>query len=524
MFENWPYTNFHDLNLDWIIGILKNYTAKIDALFDTGLYDHVDQVLAAHPDWTTTVTDGAITESKINPSFLPDIKNPYVTPQMYGAVADGSTDDTEAIINAIQDNPGATIFFPEGTYIISRTLSTSAIYNRSNSFILSPYAVIKASTAWDSNTYPYMITLGGAEAANNTREPGSTYGIMGGGAIDGNNRAGGVAIMSGRHTYISNITITNFINSGIYIAPGANNGSSDADITNVILIGTADVDNIGLNIAGSDNVVKNVRADSVRTGVYMTGTGNYLDSVHPLFIYNPSYYDTSIGFNIASNANNFTDCYADGFRIGFHFDDPAYTTMTDCTVFWYSNSMLENTAIECTNNFHANVKGLTVRFRETATTREVLKTGYDYGHGHITGYTSKYNLEPTESKYKYFIMDQPETYALSWNSDTWNTPEINTVIKSGNMVEVRFRAILKAVPEAGDLKTPILPISDSDVWGMFSWGTSTTRETGRSPFWVHGWGDGSIEFPDAEDNLADHIGTAVNMVFTYVARETPLRP
>lgn len=40
----------------------------------------------------------------------------------YGAVGDGVTDDTEAIQAAINDNPGATIFMPDGVYLISDTI------------------------------------------------------------------------------------------------------------------------------------------------------------------------------------------------------------------------------------------------------------------------------------------------------------------------------------------------------------------------------------------------------------------
>ena len=45
---------------------------------------------------------------------------PQVTPQMYGAVGDGVTDDTEAIQTAL--NSG-NVLFPEGTYLISSTLT-----------------------------------------------------------------------------------------------------------------------------------------------------------------------------------------------------------------------------------------------------------------------------------------------------------------------------------------------------------------------------------------------------------------
>lgn len=44
----------------------------------------------------------------------------YITPQMYGAVGDGETDDTQAFINALDSN--SKVFVPKGEYVISSTL------------------------------------------------------------------------------------------------------------------------------------------------------------------------------------------------------------------------------------------------------------------------------------------------------------------------------------------------------------------------------------------------------------------
>lgn len=92
---------------------------KIDEVMDVfaaGITEAVDDWLDQHPEATTTVQDGSLTYKKLVTGTLG-----FVTPEMFGAVGDGVTDDTVAIQNAI--NTGKLVLFEKKNYLITDALN-----------------------------------------------------------------------------------------------------------------------------------------------------------------------------------------------------------------------------------------------------------------------------------------------------------------------------------------------------------------------------------------------------------------
>lgn len=124
------------------IDVLNNGGLNLkDEVIDTS----IKAWLADHPEATTTVQDGAITEKKINIKFFQHIKNHYVTPEMFNAKGDGITDDTKAIQEAL--NSGKQVLFssvylskrltiPSGCRIYG-TNESKLIFEDSVGFVLS---------------------------------------------------------------------------------------------------------------------------------------------------------------------------------------------------------------------------------------------------------------------------------------------------------------------------------------------------------------------------------------------------
>lgn len=86
LFESIPYTNFHEHNLAWLIGQVKELTQLVQD-FDGAVEEAVKKYIEEHPDVF-----------------------PFVTPQMYGAKADGSEPETALIQRALDS--GYDVFFP----------------------------------------------------------------------------------------------------------------------------------------------------------------------------------------------------------------------------------------------------------------------------------------------------------------------------------------------------------------------------------------------------------------------------
>jgi hypothetical protein len=126
-----PYTNFHELNLDWILQTVKNDAAAVAALTGSfndlqtwckniGLTSYVtEQLLAWKSDGTlANIINNTVLNDKLDNAKIGSIS----TPEMYGAKGDGLADDTNAIQQAI--NNGSVIILSKA-YLVSQTTTVN---------------------------------------------------------------------------------------------------------------------------------------------------------------------------------------------------------------------------------------------------------------------------------------------------------------------------------------------------------------------------------------------------------------
>ena len=291
-------------------------------------------------------------------------------------------DVSDEIQKVIRKNSNKTIYFPDGEYVVSKAIETSGNPTHSVSLHLSDGAVIKASDDWGNGGA--VVSLGGLENYNSIYINGSNYYFYGG-TVDGNGKADGIDISSGRETAIRGVDIIN-TRIGIHIKKGANGGSSDADMRDITIRGNGRVGSIGVKVVGSDNTFTNIDIENVMTGFEIGGGGNFLRQVRAKMVIDgdevPFGYEYSVGFSVVGGTTWLDTCSSEQFATGFSFASQTLIFRA-CSASWYSSAGNKEVAFACTGDYRASIVNARVDFRADATDRAFLNANGG-GSGVIT--------------------------------------------------------------------------------------------------------------------------------------------
>lgn len=297
--------------------------------------------------------------------------------------ANTGEDVSDALQALILSNPNKTIYFPDGEYLLSKPLMTPANPIHSVSLKLSCYAKLKAMDCWTENEA--VVRLGAAEPFNDISTPGSNY-YFEGGIVDGNGKANGISIDSGRETSVRNVSIKN-TEVGIHIKWGANNRSSDADIHSVNIVGNSSKTSIGVLLEGHDNTLTNMRIANTHVGIQADSGGNIFRNLHPLYIFEGELDDdevflSSVAFLDRWNDNYYDICYSDQFCTAFSLQSSSRNIYTNSYVMWYSvRGGIEN-VFKVNGKFNSVVRNPRVNFH-SRTVNSLLSVTEDGGSGLI---------------------------------------------------------------------------------------------------------------------------------------------
>ena len=278
----------------------------------------------------------------------------------------------------IDKNPGRTIFFPDGEYVISRPLQTTSKPTDSTSFYFSSGAILKASDDWrKDNSKNALICLGGKEKVNDIRTPGTNFYIMGG-IFDGNGKADGLSIDAGRETLIKDVVIIN-TRYGIHIKDGTNNVSSDSDIDDVTIVGNGLPNSIGIYVVGYDNTISNARISNVGTGINSHG-GTFVNNCT---VENTAGLTNTIGFSSSGEAWH-SNCVSINFDIGFN-GAGSRGFIKQCTAKWTVDleGSGEHTAFKAGGQLKAAIVGCRAEFMDVAKAKNAFLKASAGGTGRV---------------------------------------------------------------------------------------------------------------------------------------------
>ncbi|MBQ7375382.1 MAG: hypothetical protein IJW52_00665 [Clostridia bacterium] len=285
-------------------------------------------------------------------------------------------DFAPAIQKAIDENPGRTIYFPDGIYQIKSPIYISTDPAKSVSLRLSHLAVISAAQDWSDKTSA-MIQIGCKQESEHAPAADDAVASMNGidlssersisiigGCIDGNSKASGIAIGGGKDTYIYNVSIKSIYN-GIHVLKGPNElGATWVNVDNVNITGYEAEESSGLLIEGTYNTFSNMRIASVNYGLLCTETGerNIFRNLHPLVVGMNNRY--TVGFWDKSDGNNFDICYSDQFSAGYRVEENTRSVMNGGFCYWWTER----------NNYH-------VGYESAGKFNSIIVSGY-VSHGH----------------------------------------------------------------------------------------------------------------------------------------------
>ena len=254
-----------------------------------------------------------------------------------------TSDVSTGLQKLIDENPNRTLYFPDGTYYIGKTIKTSSEPSKSVSFMCSTYAIFTPSSNWQGALTDPLFDLGGAgESKTMPDKKVGNETFFKGGTINCANQSSAMEINGTGRVLVQNLSIKNS-QIGITVNSDYN------DLDNIVLTGTNNETSIGMLINSSYNTLTNMRIYRINTGIKLTGGKNVLRNLHPLY---SGKFTTSCGFWDVSEGNFYDICYSDHFATGFRLGDNTVSILNGSFAYWYNNGYDKNGVTKVSHEQH----------------------------------------------------------------------------------------------------------------------------------------------------------------------------
>ena len=271
------------------------------------------------------------------------------------------------IQKVIDANPGRTIEFPDGEYVLSKPIVVYADPAKAVSIRLSDFAVIKAADNWNSNEAMFRLCVGSIPTDKVLTE---TFYIQGG-LFDGNGKATAISVENAENFFIANVDVKNSP-----LAFDLKGGILDMENVNITGAGG---NSVGIKAGCNTSSFSNVRIIDVATAVNATGNNNLFKSVYATY---RNANGGGVGFVDTSKGNNYDMCTSEGFATGFSMGT-GNNIYYGCYVKWTNNIAKPHVAFAATGKFNSVIRTCRADFTYGDTNAAFLKAGTSGGAGEI---------------------------------------------------------------------------------------------------------------------------------------------
>ena len=324
---------------------------------------------------------------------------------------DTGADVSDAIQKLIDENPNRTLYFPDGVYLLSKSITTSADPAKTVSFKLSNFAHFKAMDSWETRSEP-LFKLGATDMTDEFASVAYHYSLEGG-ILDGSDKADAIWVMGAGNVSIRYSSIKNTV-VGIHVkAADEDHNGPTADVHTVNIVGSGTEDSYGVILDTNDNTLTNMRIASNLIAIKLTGSDNFLRNLHPLFIFesalnNEAVYRKSVSFYDVGKQNFYDNCYNDQFATGFYFGKDTASIMDCCFNYWYSEKYAVHNSYVCEGQFNGIIRysSSDVGHADKGTECNFLLVGEAGGKGTIdTVYFNPNKVSENDASKDYLVND-----------------------------------------------------------------------------------------------------------------------
>ena len=323
---------------------------------------------------------------------------------------DPKNDASDAIQKLIDENPNRTLYFPDGMYMLSKPIETSADPDKKVSFKLSNYAQFKPMDNWTYGEPLFKIGSKG-EASD---EPDAENGVVfEGGILDGTNVADGIWVVGGGNVSIRYSAIKYAV-VGIHVKADGNGNGPTVDVVTTNIVGSGTLDSVGVILETDNNTLTNMRIAANQICIKLLGNGNFLRNLHPLYVFRSGLnaeenYVDSIAFYDGGTRNFYDNCYNDQFSTGFYLVEGNRSIFDCCFNYWYTEGFADHNAFVCEGKFDAMIRMADAEFgiNREGIECNFLLVGEEGGSGTIDGAVYKADRVSERDVAKDYLINDP---------------------------------------------------------------------------------------------------------------------